>query len=166
MLQNAINNVFVQLMASLDQLSQEQYTQECAPYPMPLSANIYGMLLNFFKALRTGYDDGIVNYDKRKRDMRIENDKEFALSLLGKIRNGLNKEDKELVLESCYDEDPGGTVSIRTSYNREIAYNLEHTIHHMALIRVGIHEVSSIQLPENYGVASSTVRYRQTICAQ
>jgi hypothetical protein len=44
-------------------------------------------------------------------------------------------------------------------------YNLEHTIHHMALIRIGISEVSDIRLSENYGVASSTIKHLQS-CAQ
>jgi len=166
MLQNAINNVFVQLTASLDQLSQEQYVQECRTLSNGTIGKHLRHIIELFQSLENGYASGIVNYDKRKRDTQIENDKKFALSLLDKIRNGLNKEDKELVLESCYDEDSGEIMSIRTNYNREVAYNLEHTIHHMALIRVGIHEVSSIRLPENYGVASSTVRHRKTICAQ
>ncbi|MES1222964.1 MAG: DinB family protein, partial [Bacteroidota bacterium] len=85
--------------------------------------------------------------------------------LLHQIHRNLDRPDKELVLESSYDEDSSDLITIKTNYNREVMYNLEHTIHHMALIRVGINEVSQIQLPENYGVASSTIRYRQT-CAQ
>jgi len=166
MLQNAIKNVFVQLTASLDQLNAEQYVQECGSLSNASIGKHLRHIIELFQSLENGYHNGIVNYDKRKRDIRIENDKELALALLNEIRNGLNKSDKELILESCYDEDSGEILSIKTNYNREVAYNLEHTIHHMALIRIGIHEVSSIQLPENYGVASSTVRHRQTTCAQ
>jgi len=56
-------------------------------------------------------------------------------------------------------------ASIPSNYYRELAYNLEHTIHHMALIRVGVNEVSSIELPVEFGVAYSTVKYRKQ-CAQ
>jgi hypothetical protein len=48
-----------------------------------------------------------------------------------------------------------------TNYYREMAYNLEHTIHHMALIRTGINDVSRISVPENFGVAISTMKYRK-----
>jgi hypothetical protein len=47
----------------------------------------------------------------------------------------------------------------------EIAYNLEHTIHHMALIRVGLHELGDITLDDSYGVAPSTLKYRKR-CVQ
>jgi hypothetical protein len=62
-------------------------------------------------------------------------------------------------------ENSTGVVAIPSNYYREIAYNLEHTIHHMALIRVGINEVSMIELPQDFGVAYSTIKYRQQ-CAQ
>jgi hypothetical protein len=43
---------------------------------------------------------------------------------------------------------------------RELAYNIEHTIHHMAIIKQSIIEhFTYIDLPEYFGVASSTVRY-------
>ena len=115
--------------------------------------------------LDKGYESGIVNYEKRKRDYLIETDKSFAASLLHKIYSGLNKPDKELILESNYDEHSDEVIAIKSNYYREVIYNLEHTVHHMALIRVGVTEVSSIELPEGFGVASSTIKYRKA-CAQ
>ena len=78
---------------------------------------------------------------------------------------GLGKQNKTLTLEASYDEHVTEPIAIETNYYREVAYNLEHTIHHMALIRVGITEISNIQLPDDFGVASSTVKYRKQ-CAQ
>jgi hypothetical protein len=164
-LQQAVNNVFVQLSASLDQLSQQEYVQPCKT----LFSNTIGQhvrhIIELFQCLENGYESGIVNYEKRKRDTEIETNKDFANSLLQKIHAGLARNNKELVLEAAYDEHSADAIHISTNYFREIAYNLEHTIHHMALIRVGINEVSSIELPEDFGVASSTVKYRKQ-CAQ
>lgn len=164
-LQQAINNVFVQLSDTLEQLSTEQYRQ---PSKILFNATIgqhTRHIIELFMELDKGYESGIVNYEKRKRDYLIETDKSFAASLLHKIYSGLNKPDKELILESNYDEHSDEVIAIKSNYYREVIYNLEHTVHHMALIRVGVTEVSSIELPEGFGVASSTIKYRKA-CAQ
>jgi len=165
MLQKAINNVFLQLTASVGQLTDEQYVHQCQTLTGATIGKHVRHVIELFQSLQNGYEHGIVNYDSRKRDSRIENEKQLALSLLNEIRADLNKKDKDLSLETSYDEDSGEVVFIKTNYNREIVYNLEHAIHHMALIRIGINEVSSVELPENFGVAPSTIRYRQE-CAQ
>ncbi|MEM9648432.1 MAG: hypothetical protein AAF969_08120, partial [Bacteroidota bacterium] len=63
---------------------------------------------------------------------------------------------------------PTTTSGISTSTlvtAREVMYNLEHTIHHHALIKVGIQFFTDIPLPESFGVAPSTLQHRQA-CAQ
>lgn len=164
-LQQAIKNVFVQLSDSLDQLSNEQYVQ---PSKILFNATIgqhVRHIIELFTCLEAGYEIGVVNYEKRKRDYRIETDKQLASDLLRSIVSGLGKPNKTLVLEAGYDEHSEDMVSVETNYVREVVYNLEHTVHHMALIRVGITEVSKIELPLGYGVASSTIKYRNA-CAQ
>jgi hypothetical protein len=164
-LQQAVNNVFVQLAETLNLLSQQEYAQPCKT----LFNNTIGQhvrhIIELFQCLENGYEAGVVNYEKRKRDKTIETDKDFAAGLLKDIYAGLEKDDKSLTLEAIYDDHSTEPIRISTNFHREIAYNLEHTIHHMALIRVGINEVSAIRLPEDFGVASSTVKHRKQ-CAQ
>lgn len=164
-LQQAVNNVFVQLSATLDQLSQEQYVQPCKTLFNATIGQHVRHIIELFQCLENGYGSGLVNYEKRKRDLRIETDKAFASGLLVGVHQGLERSNKELKLEACYDEHDTEPLTLDTNFYREVAYNLEHTIHHMALIRVGITEVSDIELPEEFGVASSTIKYRQQ-CAQ
>jgi len=165
MLQKAIQDVFIQLSASLEQLSDEQYTQPCKSLFNVTIGQHLRHIIELFQCLECGYESGIVNYDKRKRDAAIENDKKLAHYLLKEIYAGLDKPNKGLTLENSFDEHSTETIFITTNYYREVAYNLEHTVHHMALIRVGINEVSQIELPETYGVASSTTKFKQA-CVQ
>ncbi len=164
-IQQAIRNVFVQLSDSLDQLTPDQYVQ---PRQVLFNATIgehVRHIIELFLCLNKGYETGIVNYENRNRDYRLQTDKMFAKEQLQCIFAGLTKADKKLFLEACYDEHSEDVLTIESNYTREIIYNIEHTVHHMALIRVGIRDVSTIVLPENYGVASSTIKYRRT-CAQ
>lgn len=165
LLKQPIQNVFVQLSESLHQLTDAEYSQ---PSKILFNASIgqhVRHIIELFLCLEKGYETGTVNYEKRKRDYKIETDKNFAAQLLKEIYHRLDRPDIDLVMEAEDYEDVSGVVAIRSNYYREIAYNLEHSIHHMALIRVGINEVSSIVLPDQFGVAYSTIKFRQQ-CAQ
>jgi len=164
-LQKPVQHVFVQLEQSLAELSNAQYTQPCNMLFNATIGQHVRHIIELFLCLDKGYDFGLVNYEKRKRDLRIETDKNFAIELLHTTYHSINRHDKQLMLETSYDEHSDEVMVIHTNYYREIAYNLEHTVHHMALIRVGINEVSTIKVPETFGIASSTVKYRKT-CAQ
>ena len=114
------------------------------------------------QALLTGYQIGEVNYDKRKRDIQIETDTLLAQSILTDIICEINLSDKELQL-ILTDNNTGNETKIATNYFRELAYNTEHTIHHMALIKVALREMQLEIVDEQFGVAPSTLKHRQTI---
>jgi hypothetical protein len=54
---------------------------------------------------------------------------------------------------------------IESNYQRELLYNLEHCIHHQAMIKVAIIQSSLVAIDENFGVARSTIEYKKQ-CAQ
>lgn len=162
-LQPAVKNVFVQLSESLQHLSDEQFV---TPSKTLFNATIgqhVRHIIELFLCLEKGYESGTVNYEKRKRDLAIETDKDFARELLQKIYGSIEKRNKALWLESNYDEHSEAGITVATNYYREIIYNLEHTVHHMALIRVGINEVSALVVADDFGVASSTIKYRKHV---
>jgi uncharacterized damage-inducible protein DinB len=164
-LQKIVSHVFLQLSLSLDQLENDQYSYPCKN----LSGNTVGQhvrhIIEMFQCLETGYLIGEVDYDKRKRDHNIETDKKFATELLQEIIGQITRKNKSLQLLTYYDDLSGVPERIETNYHREIAYNLEHTIHHMALIRVGLRELGDISVDDSYGVATSTLKYRKQ-CVQ
>jgi hypothetical protein len=165
LLQQSIQNVFAEITESLEHLTSEQY---CQPSKILFDATIgqhVRHIIELFTCLDNGYNTGLVNYENRKRDLNIETNKGLASSLLKSICLQLDKKNKELILEADYGESSNKYFSIPTNYYREIAYNLEHTIHHMALIRVGITEVSSIRVSDSFGIASSTIKHRK-LCVQ
>jgi len=164
-LQQAVNSAFVQLALSLEKLTAEQFNQPSQRLGSATIGQHVRHIIEMFQCLEKGYETGVVNYEKRQRDKRIETDRELALGLLKDIQNGLAKEDKPLILEGIYNDDATTPMHFDTNYYREIVYNLEHTIHHMALIRVGLAELGSMELPEGYGVASSTIKHKRE-CAQ
>lgn len=161
----AIRNIFVQLHETLDKLTPEQYTACSKSLFNATIGQHVRHIVELFQCLESGYESGMVNYENRKRDKQIETDKNLAIQLLHQISHNLVRADKTLQLEMSYDDVSNETVSVETNYYREVIYNLEHTVHHMALIRVGVTELSDITLPDGFGVATSTIKHRET-CAQ
>ncbi len=161
----SIDKAFAQIENILNHLSDAEYSM---PSSILLNASIgqhVRHIIELFIELNKGYECGTVNYEKRKRDYRIETEKHFAVVLLHDILNKAQKEDKPLILEACFNDNGEEKVCMNTNYYRELAYNIEHAIHHMALIRVGIHELSNIRVDENFGIAPATIKYRKA-CAQ
>jgi hypothetical protein len=165
LLRQPIEDVFIQLTDALHHLTDNEYTQHSKILFGATIGQHVRHIIELFQCLEKGYEEGTVNYEKRKRDYRIETDKELACFLLRKIHRNLSRPNKSLSLEAEDYNETVETVVIPSNYFREIAYNLEHTIHHMALIRVGINEVSEAMLPDQFGVAYSTIKFREQ-CAQ
>jgi uncharacterized damage-inducible protein DinB len=164
-LQLAVNNVFSQLVSSLDQLTPEQYTKVCTNLSNSSIGQHVRHIIEMFQCLEKGYDTGVVNYEKRNRDRAIETEKELALELIHGISKRLDRENRELKLEGVYNDTSEELMQFNTNYYREVVYNMEHMIHHMALIRVGLREVDNIEVPASFGVASATVKFNRE-CAQ
>lgn len=119
-------------------------------------------ILELFECLISQYDSGEINYDLRKRDLKLENDPVFALEKIREIQSKINLPDKDLLLFP--DQNPK-TEGIQTTYFRELLYNLEHCVHHQALIRLACHAIPGIFISENFGVAKSTQNYQNQLAS-
>ena len=160
-IQDSVQVIFRQLEDSLVQLTNEQYCKSIETLSDATIGQHVRHLVEMFVCLQEGYTTGTVNYEKRKRDITIESSKEVAIHLMQQLHQSLFNSNKDLILEAGFDENSFELTHLPTNYFREIAYNLEHAIHHMALIKIGMNELAKITLPAGYGVASSTIKYRQ-----
>lgn len=147
----------------LEQLpSQSSYAEPCPALSEATIGQHTRHIIELYQCLLSGYENGIVNYDDRERNKLYENDKEEAIAVIKEIQNSLDKADKPLSVVCESDDHP---VTIQSNYNREVLYNLEHCIHHQALIRVALVSAKEIMISEEFGVAPSTMQYRRQ-CAQ
>lgn len=114
-------------------------------------------ILEFYKCLMEGISTGILNYDNRKRSTDIEEDQFFASTVLQNIIYFLsnNKKNEVVSMEINYmineHYEHSTKKTIFSNYYRELVYNIDHTIHHMAMIRIGLKEVAPyITLPDDF----------------
>lgn len=163
-IKNACCDILSQLTYLVNQLSESEYTKPIEALSHSSIGQHVRHTLEFFICLEQGFKTGILNYDNRLHDKLIETDKFLALSTLNRISDFIasNAQDKVLRLEVSYDLDQESYVSVETNYLRELIYNIEHAVHHMAIIKIGVRQtVQHIDLPVTFGVASSTLRYQE-----
>src|SRR5688572_703347 len=98
--------------------------------------------LEFFICFERGYSAGLINYDKRDHDKVIETNKFLALNTINTIADFVNQfnGDKALKLEVGYDLAKEEYITIDTNGTRELVYNIEHAVHHMAIMKIGIRD--------------------------
>jgi hypothetical protein len=162
MLIPSINNSLNELIHLLKQLSKKEYVNPCAELSNASIGEHTRHIIEMFQCLEKHYDLGIVNYDNRERNVLIQTDTEYAIQNILEIQNNLDKENKNIDLQQVID---GEEIVIQSNYFRELLYNLEHCIHHQALIKVAILKFENVNIDENFGVARSTIEYRKQ-CAQ
>ncbi|MEQ8926295.1 MAG: DinB family protein [Fulvivirga sp.] len=160
----ACKEILRQLDTVINSIKDEDFTK-----PIPsLNSSTVGQhvrhTLEFFTCLINSAKTGQVNYDNRDHDQVIEQDKTVAQAVVTDIINFLDSTplNTELVLQANYSLSDDDCTSINTNLYRELAYNIEHAIHHMAILKVGIKEVAPyVTLPSHFGVAVSTIKYQQ-----
>jgi uncharacterized damage-inducible protein DinB len=165
-LSHACLAILGQLENALHQISENDFS---TPSPA-LSNSTMGQhlrhTLEFFICLEHGFEKGIVNYDKRAHDKLIETDKFIALASIQRIKDFIcsQSQDQCLKLEVGYEKNNEECVTIETNYFRELTYNIEHAVHHMAIMKIGLREVAAyVTLPSDFGIAVSTLRHKETI---
>jgi hypothetical protein len=100
-----------------------------------------------------------LNYEMRPRDLNVEIDPVESVRRIEIIRDLLRAhvvECREILMF-----DNGSRAPARSSITREIQYLLSHTVHHFALIAV-IASLGGMQVPHNFGVAPTTLTYRES----
>ena len=162
MLLPSIHNSLNELVDLLNKLSNDDYSKPCEQLSSASIGEHTRHIIEMFQCLESQYEVGVVNYDKRNRNKRIETDTDFAISQIISVKNNLERDNKSIELQQIID---GEEILINSNYHRELLYNLEHCVHHQALIKVAILIANTISVDANLGVARSTIEYRNQ-CAQ
>ncbi len=159
-----IETVLLQLKNTIQEIPENIFTLKSKLLSGASIGEHTRHILELYICLINQYEDGIVNYDKRERNIDIQTNVTVASNTTEKILNDIYKSNRKLILQSYHNTEEM-FITIETNYLRELCYNYEHTIHHMAMIKIAINELCDYPLDENFGVAPSTIKYKKE-CAQ
>jgi hypothetical protein len=157
LLKERTDQIVLSLKAALSCCTDAQYSM---PLPI-LSGSSLGEhtrhITEFFQCLLEGVSHETIAYDHRKRDRALETDKQLALQALADISSRLPLQEKKMTLTENMED--GKTLAISTGYLREWLYAIEHAIHHMAIIKIGLRSLN-LSVENHFGVAPSTFQHR------
>ncbi|HMG83542.1 MAG TPA: hypothetical protein VK559_10950 [Ferruginibacter sp.] len=164
--------IFIQLSQQLRSLSDllsllddRQYNKKIAHLGNASIGAHTRHIIELLQCAITGYEIGQIDYINRSRDIQLETDRIFARSILHQLDNTIKHPDKQLALVVEQIEGCTELSNVTTTYFREIVYNSEHTIHHLALIKVAIIEMKLELVDDTFGMAYSTIKYRESLKA-
>lgn len=155
-----VREVLMQLLASINQLNFDEYTEKISLLSNSTIGEHTRHIIELFQQLLEGYESGQIDYDKRKRDIRIQQNIDFATESIAYIIQNLEQSDKPLQLTTVYNNQE---MTIESNYFRELIYNIEHCIHHQAIIKIAFLCLGKNEIDENFGVAKSTILYRKNV---
>lgn len=158
----SVKQTLFELQHLLNQISEDDYSKPIEYLSNASIGEHTRHIIELFQCAINSYEIGQLNYDNRERNLLIQTNPSFAIEKIDEICNTIEKENKEINLESVFFDE---VSHIKTNYFREVIYNLEHCIHHQALIKVAVFQFEYLNVNANFGVAPSTIVYRNK-CAQ
>jgi len=121
-------------------------------------------ILEGLEALLPAKEHQDINYEKRKRQLLYEIDERAFLQRMDELIDTLVSYDLHRIIHVTHEPFPQQLAQehLHTSIGRELLYNMEHMIHHMAIIRLAANSLGLQELvPNNFGLAFSTVQHQQ-----
>ncbi|MDR5904893.1 DinB family protein [Franzmannia qiaohouensis] len=110
--------------------------------------------------LNLGPEEGVIDYEHRRRDARLEQWPQQAANRLDDLEALLAAFAPQREAASLHYPVGDEALTLDTSVSRELAFLTSHTIHHMAIIGL-LAEHQGIPLAEDFGVHPSTLRHWQ-----
>lgn len=160
--------VLEQVLSVLRLIDQEQFNSEIDIFGGSALGHQFRHILEFYLIFLDGVETGLVSYDKRIRNKQWEQSIDSATmmfnSLIPKIKD--IKADKLIELEygDSYGEKEYSFQRIQSTIKRELSFVVEHSIHHLAMIKMGMrHVFPEIEINKVIGVAPSTIKYQSNV---
>ena len=152
-----------QLVSVVEKMEDQEYSQALEILNQATIGKHIRHVVEFCECMEKAQSTGQISYDKRLHERRLEEDRQYVLERIENHIQWLNQtnENFPITLEVEY---PYSDVceNIQSNFIRELAYNIEHIVHHMAIIKIGLkREFSHIELQEGFGVAQSTRAYHR-----
>lgn len=145
----------------LSNLPNDKYTDcSISPYYSSVGSHIRH-ILDFYSCIILGSKNSEIDLTARKRDIRIENDTQFAIKSTKAIILELNNFD-DLNKRLLVNDNLGlGEIKIEYSIANILAQANSHTIHHYAIINYILDRLGVMFEDEDFGLNPTTPKLKK-----
>ncbi len=163
-IKTATVDLIEQLLLVLEKMNKDEYSQKLLTFNDTSIGQHIRHIYEFLECLLYHKKNDILCYDDRKRNLELESSLTAILEKMFFLKNELMKQTSDYPIQVKHFLGNKGDVIVSSSFNREILFVFDHTIHHIAIIRIGIEsELPHIKLPEGFGFTPSTIRYHNSV---
>lgn len=160
-------SVLQQLREALMKMSDSDYISKAYDDTSPLGMHVRHIVEfheELFKTLMNMADNEVC-YDRRARNLDYENSRQMGIEAIQSLEllwgNNFYAASEPVMMSVTLDVDKD-PMAMHSCVYREMAYVLDHTIHHMEIIRL-IARAQGIVIHAPFGVAISTQRYQKNL---
>ena len=127
-------------------------------------------VIEHFDALLCPVEPGVVDYDDRPRDRRLERDAALAMTRLQELQNRLHTWEALRLHDAVQVRGLAGAAgqwpfAVTSTLARELAFVASHAVHHFALLRTRC-EAQGLTLPADFGIAPATVAHARALSSE
>ena len=156
----------------LQRIDDDAYAASGAAPDRSPAGSHFRHVLDHYQGFLAGLAEGRIDYDDRRRDPRLEQDRGFAIATamglltdLSRLPPSLASRTLEVSMQCLADSDEPDWCS--STVQRELQFLVSHTVHHYALIKELLRQ-AGVDAGDEFGVAPSTLAHRRSLaeCAR
>lgn len=159
---NALLHIIAQMSELLSQLKPHEYRQPLPEYDGSTLGRHFRHIIEFFTCLEKGLVTGMIDYAARERNLMYEDMPSLAISVLASFAESIENMNVDQTVQMRAEFGNSDRPLYSSTVGRELAFVYDHAIHHLAIIKIGLHcHFPHIQADRNLGVSPSTIKWRQ-----
>lgn len=147
-----------QVRALLVGISESVYCAVQTPLDSSIGAHVRH-ILEYYEQFVAAQGALNMSYDARERCPELESRPAVALERIDALSQVLLNLADDQPLQMHHALITGGTVDTHSSVARELAYLLDHTTHHLAIVSIA-GRLAQLKWPAELGYAASTLQYQ------
>ena len=124
-------------------------------------------ILDHYRAVQVGINEGEVDYDLRRRQCSVETDRHCAEKELRETKLWLQSMPEESVpvkVKSEVSLNDCCSICIDSDSSRELLYVLNHTVHHMAYLSLLL-KINNVKVCDEVGLAPATASHLRAVAS-